>query len=69
MRQKKEYTTLQMIGKVGGSAICEMDNGREVKVDFQNIPFEVKIGDYMDATVYYKPGTKEIEDIIVSQKS
>lgn len=69
MRQKREFTSLRMIGKVGGSAICEMDNGREVRVNFQNIPFEVKLGDCMDATIYYKPGTKEIEEIIVSQKS
>lgn len=69
MRQKREFTTLRMIGKTGGSAICEMDNGREVKVDFQNIPFEVKMGDCMDATIYYKEGTKQIEDIIVFQKS
>jgi len=69
MRRKRENTTLRVTSIIGGSAICEMENGREVKVNFQNIPFEVKIGDYLDATVYYQSDSKEIESIIVTQRS
>ena len=56
----------------GGSAICEVwngrDSGREVKVNFQNIPFEVQIGDNVEATIYYTKD-KEIESVIVTQRS
>lgn len=66
-RRGRENTTLRVIAFKGGSAICEMENGREVKVNFQNIPFEVGIGDYLDATVYYQSGTRNIETIVVTQ--
>ena len=65
---KKDNMNLRVITIKGGSAICEMENGREVKVNFQNIPFEVEIGDNIEATIYYTK-EKEIESIIVTQKN
>jgi len=60
-------TDLRVLTIKGGSAICEMENGREVKVDFQNIPFEVEIGDIFEANVYFTE-ENEIESIIATQK-
>lgn len=68
-RRWRENTSLRVVSIKGGATLCEMDNGREVKVDFQNIPFEVRIGDFMDATVYYKPGSRQIESIVVTQRN
>lgn len=70
MKKKKntqEKTILRIISIKGGSAICEMNNGREVTVNFQNIPFEVEIGDNLDAMVYYKEDLK-IESIVIIRK-
>lgn len=60
----QETTNLRVITIRGGSAICEMENGRKVKVNFQNIPYEVKIGDYLQAIIHYTKD-QEIESILV----
>ena len=66
-RKKQEKTILRIISIKGGSAICEMSNGREVSVNFQNIPFEVEIGDNLEAMVYYEEDLK-IENIVIIRK-
>lgn len=66
-RKKQEKTILRIISIKGGSAICEMSNGREVRVNFQNIPFEVEIGNYLEVMVYYKEDL-EIESIVIIRK-
>ena len=67
-----ENVNLRVSGMNGGNAICEIwngrDSGREVEVNFQNIPFEVAIGDNLEATIYYTK-EKEIESVIVTQRS
>ncbi len=70
--QKRNNVNLRVISIKGGSAICEIwngiDSGREIEVNFQNIPFEVAIGDNIEATIYYTK-EKEIERVIVTQRN
>lgn len=50
--------------------LCEMESGTTVKLDYQAIPFEVKEGDNIEATIYYQEDNEEeIDEIIVTGKN
>ena len=61
---------LEVIEVKDDYCVCEMENGITVNMDYQSLPFEVKEGDNIEVTIYYKDEEKEeIDEIIVTGKN
>lgn len=66
--KEREVTNLRVITIKGGSVICKMESGRDVKVNLQNVPFEICIGDNLEGIIYYAENN-EIESVIVIDRN
>lgn len=67
-QKEREVSNLRVITIKGGRAICKMENGRDVKVNLQNIPFEIGIGDNLEGIIYYTENNN-IESILIVDKN